>query len=190
LRKTHLAHTAEAMPASYTIRPEASEYAPYYDTYVSKVPDGDVIQLLSTQIDETMALLGDMPEKQAEYRYAPDKWNVKEVIGHMNDTERVFAYRALRFSRNDTTPLPGFEQKPFTEAANFSDRTLADLLDEFRTIRQTTIYLFKGMNENMMTHTGTASQAAISVRALAYLIAGHERHHVGILRARYLQPAS
>lgn len=174
------------MPASYTARPEASEYAPYYDTYVSKVPNGDIIQLLSTQINETMALLGDLPEKQAEYRYAPDKWNVKEVIGHMSDTERVFAYRALRFSRNDATPIPGFEQESFTKAANFSERTLADLVDEFRTVRQSTIHLFTGMSEEMMTRTGTASQAAISVRALAYLIAGHERHHVGILQARYL----
>ena len=174
------------MPASYTARPEASEYAPYYDTYVSKVPDGDILQLLTTQIDETLALLGNLSEEQAEYRYAPDKWTLKEVVGHMGDTERIFAYRALRFSRNDATPLPGFDQKPFNEASTFSERTLADLLAEFRAIRQTTIYLFKGMNENMMTRTGTASQAAISVRALAYLIAGHERHHVGILRERYL----
>lgn len=174
------------MPASYTARPEASEYAPYYDTYVSKVPDGNILQVLSSQIDETMALLGTLSEEHADYRYAPGKWSIKEVIGHMSDTERVFAYRALRFSRNDTTPLPGFEQEPFTEAANFSDRTLTDLLDEFRTVRQSTIHLFTGMSEAMMMRTGTASQAAISVRALAYLIAGHERHHVGILRARYL----
>lgn len=174
------------MPASYTARPETSEYAPSYETYVSKVREGDILQILSTQIKETLALLSDLSEEQASYRYAPDKWSIKEVVGHMGDSERIFAYRALRFSRNDATPIPGFEQESFTEAANFAERTLADLLDEFRIIRQDTLYLFKGMGADMMTRTGTASNFAVSVRAIAYIIAGHERHHVGILRERYL----
>lgn len=186
LMQTHLAHTSETMPASYTIRPEASEYAPYYGLYISKVPEGDVIHLLTTQIDETIALLGGLSDKQAAYRYAPGKWNLKEVVGHLCDTERIFAYRALRFSRNDATPIPGFDQDPFTEAANFSDRTLADLLDEFRAIRQATLHQFRGMSETMMTRTGTASGNPFSVRAVAFIIAGHERHHLGLIRKHYL----
>lgn len=178
------------MPASYTDRPEASEYAPYYETYVSKVPDGDIVHLLATQIDDTVALLRDLSDEQAAHRYAPNKWSVREVVGHMNDSERIFAYRALRFSRNDATPIPGFEQESFTAASNFEDRALNDLLAEFRSIRLDTVHLFTGMSDAMMTRQGTASNATVSVRAIAYIIAGHERHHVGLLRERYLQPVA
>lgn len=175
------------MPTSYTHFPEPSEYAPYYGTYISKVPQGDIIDQLRTQIDETTALLSDLANEQADYRYAPGKWSLKEVIGHLCDAERVFAYRALRFGRNDATPLPGFNQDPYIEAGNFSERTMADLLAEFTAIRQATLHLFVPMTEAMMIRTGTASNAPFSVRATAYIIAGHELHHLHIIRDRYLE---
>lgn len=174
------------MPASYAHPPAASEYAPYYSTYISKVPEGDIIAQLRTQIEETTALLADLTEEQAAYRYAPGKWSLKEVIGHLCDAERVFAYRALRFSRKDATPLPGFDQEPYIEAADFAARTLADLLAEFRAIRQASLHLFVPMSEAMMTRTGTASGFGFSVRALAYIIAGHEEHHKRLIRTHYL----
>lgn len=167
-------------------RPASSEYAPFYETYVSAVPDGDLLRLLEDHADELLGLLREFGEARGDERYTPDKWSVKEVVGHMADSERVFAYRALRFARADTTPLPGFEQNGYVEAAGFDRRTLADLAEEFADVRKATLKLFAGLGEEALARSGTANGHPMSVRAVAWVIAGHERHHARILRERYL----
>ena len=174
------------MPASYRDRPPPSEYPPYQTAYLERVPEGDVIALLAAQLDETLALLGGLSEAQAERGYAPGKWSVKEVLGHLADGERVFAYRALRFSRGDTTPLPGFEQDEYVAGTNFNRLSLDDLKADLRAVRAATLHLFRQMPEAAMTHTGMASDHLHSVRAIAFMIAGHELHHRHILEERYL----
>lgn len=174
------------MSASAPARPAKDEYAPYYERYTSLVPEGDVVETLSRQLAETLALLGTVPEEKADSRYEPGKWSVKEVVGHIIDAERIFAYRALRFARGDRTPLPGFEQDGYIEAANFGARTLGDLADEFENVRRSTLKLFGNLDADAWLRRGAASDNEVSVRALAYIIAGHERHHVGVLRERYL----
>ena len=166
-------------------RPNADEHDPYYAKYIALVPDGDLLALLSAQIEETCNLLKNVPESKAAYRYAPGKWSIKEVVGHLSDTERIFSYRALRFARADVTPLPGFEQDDYVKAANFEARQLAELVNEFRAVRRATVALFKSFDEEALRRRGLASGKPISVRALAYNVAGHELHHVEILRTRY-----
>lgn len=167
-------------------KPATNEYAPYYDKYVSVVPDGDIVATLEQQLAVTLALLGGLPEERGNDRYATDKWSIKEVIGHIADTERIMSYRALRIARGDTTPLPGFEQDGYIINGNFNARSLADLAAELETIRRATLFLFKNLTEEAWLRRGTASDNEITVRALAHIIAGHELHHVEILRTRYL----
>lgn len=167
-------------------RPEASEYAPYYDKYVALVPTGDVIETLRRQSADTLALLRSIPEDKAGARYAPGKWSVKELVGHVIDTERIFTYRALRFARGDRTSLHGFDQDPYVLAADFDTRTLADLGEEFAHVRAASLSLFQSLNEAAWQRGGTASDNEVSVRALAYITAGHEAHHIQVLRERYL----
>ena len=166
-------------------RPAADEYAPFYETYISKVPDGDVIDLLAEQIRATEALLIDLPEERARHRYAPEKWSVKEVIGHMTDTERVMSYRALCVARGDQTPLPKFDENAFVAAANFDEIAVPDLVYDLLSTRQASIQMLRSLGEEASTRRGTASGHIVSVRALAYIIAGHELHHCGLLRDRY-----
>lgn len=175
------------MSATAPARPAPDEYAPYYEKYTALVPEGDVVETLGRQLDETLALLAQIPETQADSRYAPGKWSVKELVGHLIDAERIFAYRALRIARGDQTPLPGFEQDDYIETANFGARTLAELAEEFDIVRRSTLRLFVYLDDAAWLRRGTASDAEVSVRALAYMIAGHETHHMNILRERYLQ---
>ena len=168
-------------------RPDASEYAPFYGTYVTKVPEGNVLTLLEAQREETQALLASIPEGRGLHRYAPGKWSIKELIGHVTDAERIFGYRALRFARGDRTPLPGFDEKVYAPAGKFDVRPLANLAAELDAVRHATIALFEGLDPEALTRHGPASNNEVSVRALAYIIAGHERHHLGILRERYLR---
>ncbi len=168
------------------VRPEAGEYASYYGRYISQVPEGDVVETLERQIGETLALLGTVDEETAGRGYEPGKWSVKELVGHLSDAERVFAYRALRFARGDRTPLPGFDQDPYVLAGNFNARTLADVAEEFAAVRRATLRLLRSLDAEAWARRGVASDNEISVRALAYIIAGHEAHHVRILRERYL----
>lgn len=167
-------------------RPAPSEYAPYFGQYIAQVPEGDVLQILERQIEETVALLGDLPPEMATHRYAPGKWSVNQVVGHLSDTERVFAHRALRFSRGDRQPLPGFEQDDYVNRANFDDRSLNDVTEEFRWVRGASMALFGSMNEAMLRRRGIASGVEFTVRAIPYILAGHERHHLTVLRERYL----
>lgn len=167
-------------------RPGPDEYLAYYGKYVALVPDGDFLALLQQQNDETTALLKDLTPMQGDYAYAPDKWTVKEVIGHLCDAERVFAYRALRFARADTTDLAGFDENTYVLAGKFGGRTVADLLREFQAVRAATLHLLRHLDAGALVRRGNASKNPISVRALGYIIAGHERHHVALLRERYL----
>ncbi|HUI43397.1 MAG TPA: DinB family protein [Terriglobia bacterium] len=169
--------------------PDASEYAPSYGQYIALVAGDDVVAALERQIAETVALLGGITGEQADHRYAPEKWSVKEVVGHLVDTERIFAYRALRIARGDPTPMAGFEQDDYVRAGGFGGRTLAGLLEEFAAVRRATLLLFRSFNPEAWTRRGTANQKEISVRAVAYVIAGHELHHRKILQEKYLATA-
>jgi uncharacterized damage-inducible protein DinB len=175
--------------AATLIRPAEGEYAPYYAGYVAQVPDGDVVHLLEVQMHETAMLLKRLDESLGEYRYAPGKWTLKEVIGHLADGERVFCYRALRFARGDATPLASFDENAWAPEAHCEGRTLADLTEEFHLVRQATIAFVRSLTDASAVRTGTASGKTMSVRALVYVIAGHERHHLAILRERYLNQA-
>jgi hypothetical protein len=168
-------------------KPDETEYLPYYGRYISLVPDGDILALLSKQLEATLALLRSIPESQANFRYGADKWSIKEVVGHLIDTERIFAYRALRFARNDKTPLPGYEQDDYVRSASFDDYPLSDLVAELESVRQSSLFLFKHLDWEAWLRRGVANDSEVSVRALAHIIAGHELHHRDILRTRYLQ---
>ena len=168
------------------IRPEPNECAPYYHTYISQVPQGDIIEILEKQLEETVNLLSGLSEEKALFRYAPDKWSIKEIIGHVTDAERVFAYRALNIARNDKSELPGMEQDDYVKFAKFDDLSLADLVEEFRHVRQSNIFLFKNFDEEMQMRKGIASDCEFTVRTFPFIIAGHEKHHQNVLKERYL----
>ena len=168
-------------------RPGADEYAPYYERYVSRVPTGDLRGTLRAQLGTTLALLRGIGESKGDHRYGPDKWTIKEVIGHVIDTERIMAYRALRIGRGDTTPLPGFEQDPFVEHGNFGQRTLANLGEELEVVRRSTLILYQHLGEDALARRGTASGQTVTPRALAWIIAGHELHHVEVLKTKYIE---
>jgi DinB superfamily len=175
-----------ATSAAALARPSSDEYAPYYEKYIALVPEGDIVTTLTKQLDTTLTLLREIDETQAGKRYAPDKWSIKELLGHVIDTERIFGYRALRFARNDQTPLAGFEQDDYVRSANFDARRFADLTKEFELVRRNTIELFNSLNDEGWSKRGTANNVEVSVRALAYITAGHAAHHVQILKTRYL----
>ncbi len=174
------------MTASAAIRPEKGEFLPYYERYIDLVASGDVLAALSKQMAETQALLRSLPASVATYRYAPGKWSVNEVIGHLIDSERIFAARALRFGRGDAAPLPGFEQDDYVSNSSFDSFPLSELSSELGVVRESTIFLFKHLQEDAWMRRGIANGAEVSVRALAYIIAGHELHHRETLRTRYL----
>ena len=175
------------MMNSQTIaRPDETEYLPYYGKYVSLVPDGDIINVLSKQLDGTLALLREIPESRAGFRYADDKWSIKELGGHVIDSARSFAYRALRLARNARTTLPGYEQDDYIRNGSFDSCALGDLAAELESVRRSTVFLFKHLDAAAWMRRGLANESEASVRALAYIIAGHELHHRNILRDRYL----
>jgi len=169
-----------------TTRPEAGEYAPAFSEYVGRIAeDEDIVAVLVAQLDQALTHLGRIPEARGDYRYAPEKWSIKEIVGHLCDTERVFAYRALRIGRGDTTPLPSFDDQAYVAEVGAGDRTLADLAAEWGDVRRATISLFANLPAEAWHRRGTASDQPISVRALAYIIAGHVRHHLQTLEERY-----
>lgn len=167
-------------------RPQANEHAPYYSLYIDRINDDDVLAVLSEQISEYVSLVSMASEKNITEPYAQGKWSVKELLGHINDTERIMSYRALRFARNDKTPLSGFEQDDFIATGNFEQRTLSDLKEEFEYVRNSTLCLLGHLDKEAWMRTGLANNNEISVRALAYVMAGHVTHHLDILESRYL----
>lgn len=169
-------------------RPTDQEYAAYYAPYVGLVPDGDLFAVLAAQATETQNLLRPIGEVRSQHRYSPDKWSIREVIGHVADAERVFTYRTLRFARGDATPLPGYDEKVWGRTSNAHARSLVSLLDDLQTLRAATLSLFRGFADADWDRSGQANNSSITVRALAFVVAGHERHHIKVLKERYLQP--
>ncbi len=166
-------------------RPEPGEYAPYYERYISLVEGEDILSTLDNQRRQTMLLLSGRDEEDGNFRYAPGKWSAKEVLGHLCDTERIFAYRALRIARGDTTPLPGFEQDDYVRNGPFASRSIGDLIEEFIAVRRATLSLLRNLDEPAWMRRGVTNKNEVTVRALAYMIAGHELHHRKILEEKY-----
>jgi hypothetical protein len=167
-------------------RPQSDEHSAFYGRYIERVAEGDIVSILREQIAATSALLRGIPAERADFAYAPDKWTIKQVVGHLIDVERVMSYRALRFSHNDATELPGFDENTWVVNSNFAERTLPDLVDEYAAVRAATIHFAKHVSLDASTRRGTANGQGLSVRALLYIIAGHELHHVALIRERYL----
>jgi uncharacterized damage-inducible protein DinB len=167
-------------------RPTADEYAPFYETYVSKVGRGDIIKTLRADHVEMVRFLKTIPADRRHHRYESGKWSVQEVIGHVVDTETVFAYRALCFARGDTTPLPGMDQNFFVAGADFDRRSMASLIAQLDHLRQANILAFEDVDDAILDRAGEASGCRFTVRALLYILAGHARHHMGVLGERYV----
>jgi DinB family protein len=170
-------------------RPDKSEHHQYYSTYIDQVPDGDILAILRTGIDETAALLSNHPTSIADHRYAPGKWTVREVINHLVDSERTFGFRAFWFARKGAGELPSFDQEPFVVEARINARSLDSLLAEWRTVRASNLSLFETIDDEASTRTGIASGNRFTVRSFPWIIAGHEIHHRKQLNDRYLARA-
>jgi hypothetical protein len=166
--------------------PDRSEYDPYYQKYIELVPESDIINSLAAQTDELRDLFRDVPDERGTNSYDDGKWTIKEVISHLIDGERIFAYRVFRIARGDKTPIEGFEQDGYVENSHANRRSFADLLGEFRRLREANLAFFRNLEAGDWVRTGTANKVEISVRSLAWIMVGHIRHHVGILRSRYL----
>jgi hypothetical protein len=171
-------------------RPTPDESAPFYHGYISEVPGEHIGRYLVEQLEDLERLMAPLDDTAARARYAAGKWSVKEVLGHLNDAERIFTYRLMRIARRDATPLPGFDENAYVPAGDFDARPLASLVGEFRALRLSTIALMDGLPPDGWARSGQASGAAISARALAYIVVGHVTHHARVLRERYrLSPA-
>jgi hypothetical protein len=169
-------------------RPGTGEYSPSFAGYVARVgQDEDILAVLASQLDQIITRLSPVPETRSGYRYAPEKWSIKEMVGHLSDTERVFSYRALRIARGDSTPLPSFDDQAYFPEQRAGDRTLADVVGEWGDVRRATVALFRNLPPHAWDRRGVASDQPVSVVALAYIIAGHLRHHLAVLEERYLE---
>src|ERR1700680_2986122 len=178
--------SAVSTPAVLTIaRPEPSEYVPYYERYISLVLGSDILATLDAQRRNTMKILCGRDEADGDFRYAPGKWSAKQLLGHVCDTERVFAYRALRISRGDQTPIEGYDQDDYVRNGPFAQAPLAELIEDYIAVRHATLTLFRNLDEPAWSRRGVANKNEVSVRALAYIIAGHELHHRKILEEKY-----
>jgi hypothetical protein len=175
-----------AQPTLVIARPQPGEYAPYYERYISLVRDNDILTTLDRQRSQMVQLLSGLSEADGDFRYAPEKWNAKEVLGHVCDTERVFAYRALRIARGDATPLEGFEQDDYVRNGPFARRPIEDAVEDYIAVRRATISLLRSLEEVAWSRRGVANKNEVTVRAIAYTIAGHELHHRRILEEKYL----
>jgi hypothetical protein len=167
------------------MRPEPTDYAPFYANYVSLVPEEDVLSAIETQSSETQKLMAAVDDTHGAYRYAVGKWSVKEVFGHIIDAERVFGYRALCIARGDQNSLPGFDEQEYMKNANFDDWKIGDLAELYALNRRANIVFFRNLREEDWKRRGTANDSPVTVCALAFIIAGHERHHLKVLRERY-----
>lgn len=162
------------------------EFNPYYNTYVSKIAGDSVVEVLDAQAGELRSIISPLPEEKGTYAYDPGKWTIKELLSHLIDGERIFAYRILRISRGDQTPIEGFEQDDYITASNANGRSFAELLDEFELQRRSNMLMIRNIGEAASQRVGTASGSTVSVRALVYILAGHVTHHLQILGERYL----
>ena len=166
-------------------RPGPAEYNPYYERYVSLVPQGDILSTLESQRRQMLLLLSGRDDADGDFRYAPGKWSATEVLGHVCDTERIFAYRALRIARGDRTPIEGFEQDDYVKNGPFAREPLSEIIEDYIAVRRATLTLFRNLDETAWMRSGIANKNEVTVRALAYLIAGHELHHRRILEEKY-----
>ena len=171
-------------------RPEPTEHSEFYANYISKVPGTDILGVLENERERMLQLFPGRSEKDGDFRYAPGKWTVKEVLGHITDAERIFTYRALRIARGDKTPLPGFEQDDYIRDGAFGERKFAELTDEFEAVRRASITLFRSFPEAAWDRRGVASQKEVTVRALGFITPGHQIHHRIILEERYFPATS
>jgi len=186
-----MSEPAVVSSSTFTVaQPEPGEYAPYYEKYISLIADGDILTTLDAQRRQTLLLLSGKDEEDGNFRYAPGKWSVKEVLGHVCDAERIFAYRALRISRGDETPLASFEQDGYVKNGPFDRVALEEIVEDYIAVRRATLTLFRNLDEAAWMRRGTASNNPVSVRALAYMIAGHEVHHRRILEEKYFKDRS
>lgn len=167
-------------------KPDPNEYLPMQFEYIRRVSSEDVLAILEQQIHESLSLLRGLSDEEVSFRPAPGEWTIKEIIGHMSDTERVFSYRALCFARGDQAAFPGFDQDEYMVDANFNERTLADLCDEFAAVRQATLCLFRSFTPELTLRKGNANNTVSSVRTWIYCCAGHEHHHMESIRTVYL----
>jgi uncharacterized damage-inducible protein DinB len=172
------------MPDFRSLRPQASEYSPSHETYIRRVPEGNVVELLERQIEETLAFVRPLSEREASARRKSAEWNIKEIIGHLCEAERILSCRALRFARADTQPLPGWDQDDYMRESNFTDRAVKELAQEFEHLRRANVALFRSFTEQAFARRGKADGKEVSVRALLYILAGHERHHLEQMRQR------
>ena len=172
-------------PTLVIARPQAGEYAPYYERYISLIQENDILATLDRQRRETVLLLSGLSEEQGDFRYAPDKWSAKQVLGHVCDSERVFAYRALRIARGDATPMEGFEQDDYVKNGPFARHSIAEVIEDYIAVRRATISLLRSLEEAAWSRRGIANKNEVTVRAIAYTIAGHEVHHRRILQEKY-----
>jgi uncharacterized damage-inducible protein DinB len=166
-------------------KPTAEEYAPFYGTYMKMIGDGDILASLEEQCTASYALFSNLSDEQANYAYGEDKWTIKQVLGHMIDAERTFAYRILAFSRGQKE-LPGFDENEYVERSTFNDRKITDLANEFKKVRESNLYLLQALTTEQLDATGIANGNKISVLAIVYIMAGHELHHIKIIKERYL----
>ncbi len=164
-------------------RPAAGEYIAYYEPYIGRVPEGDITEILERQLTDTLAFTASIAPELARQRATPEGWNALQVLGHMADGERIFTYRALRFARGDATPLPSVDLDAYVTAGGFDQRSLAEVVDEFASVRRATVTLLRGLEAASWTRSGLADGQRISVRALAYVLAGHEAQHIEELRS-------
>ncbi len=167
-------------------RPAANEAAEYYSLYIDRIPENDVVPVLERQLNETVDFLKQISEEKSLYRYAPDKWSMRELLNHINDTERVFLYRALWFARGFSDELPAYDQNVAAAGAHANDYSWASHVDDFRAVRESTISFFRNLPDESWSRAGIASENHVTVRALAYIIAGHLAHHIAVLKEKYL----
>ena len=181
-----LIRTSPAARYDTRMRPATTDYAPYYDRYVSLVQGDDVLTALEQQSAESQKILASLDETRADYRYEEGKWSVKEVVGHMLDSERVFSYRALAFARGDAGPLPGFDQQVWADSSSYDRWSVPDLGEEYALLRRSNVVMFRNFSPDAWERRGVASDNEVTVNALVWIIAGHELHHLGVLRSKYL----
>ncbi|PWW28849.1 DinB family protein [Cytobacillus oceanisediminis] len=171
-------------------KPDLNEYAPYYKGYVNSVPDGELLQILEQQVKETANLLKDLSNEQTHFRYAPEKWTIKEVIGHITDTERIMGYRLLCISRGEKVMLPGYDDNVYVKKGNFNRFSIQELLEQLAIVRQNTVTLLKSLDNETLLQRGNANGTEVTARAIAYIIAGHELHHRNLIKDRYMSSDS
>jgi len=174
------------MTIDIALRPEPGEYGEWFERYVSRVPDGPILDTLGHQLHETRTLMQGLLPARVRHAYEPGKWTVAEVFGHVTDSERVFAYRTLAFARGETNELPGFDEQVYGANSPAAKMLFVDVIEDYTAVRKATISLLRGLQPEAWARGGVANGNPISVRALAWVIAGHERHHLGVLRERYL----